>query len=198
METVWVPKARFQVSLGFQGILPWRQFRNFDAQGCHNKATETVVRIRIIFCKCVNEGLLVKKYHKKIKQMSKLAKMMYNLLRWMVPVSGRGKSGDDRARHARVCPRDLKYRENKTNMAARRFFHTRLFFSCLSEIGSKRKMSFGCQLLNNSVCIRKTLSVTQYPKFKAKVSISVAINPVGDRDRNNLKTSGKFCQILVP
>lgn len=74
-------------------------------------------------------------------------------------------------------------------MAARRFFHTRLFFSCLSEIGSKRKMSFGCQLLNNSVCIRKTLSVTQCPKFKAKVSISVAINPVGDRDRNNLKTT---------
>lgn len=74
-------------------------------------------------------------------------------------------------------------------MAARRLLHTRLFFSCLSEIGSKRKLSFGHQLLSNSVCVRKTLSVTQCPKFKAKVFISVAINPVGDSDRNNLKTT---------
>ena len=74
-------------------------------------------------------------------------------------------------------------------MAARRLLHTRLFFPCLSEIGSKRKMSFGHQLLGNSVCVRKTLFVTQCPKFKARVSISVVINPVGDRDRNNLKTT---------
>ena len=73
-------------------------------------------------------------------------------------------------------------------MAARRLFHTRLFFPYLSEIGSKRKLSFGHQLLSNSVCVRK-LSVTQCPKFKARVSISVAINPVGDRDRNNLQTT---------
>ena len=76
-------------------------------------------------------------------------------------------------------------------MAGRRLLHTRLFFSCLSEIGSKRKMSFGRQLLSNSLCV----SVTQCPKFKATVSISVAINPLGDRDRNNLKTA--VWQILL-
>ena len=53
----------------------------------------------------------------------------------------------------------------------------------------KRKLFFGRQLLSNSVYVRKTLFVTQCPKFKAKVSISVAINPVGYRDRNNLKTT---------
>jgi len=75
-------------------------------------------------------------------------------------------------------------------MAARRLFHTGLFFSRLSEIGSKRKMSFGRQLLRNSVCAGKTLPVTQCPKFKAKVAIySVAINPVGDRNRNNYKST---------
>ena len=63
-----------------------------------------------------------------------------------------------------------------------------VFFPCLSETGSKRKLSFGLQLLSNSVCVRKTLSITQCPKLMAKVSISVAINPVGDR--NNLKTTG--------
>ena len=82
-----------------------------------------------------------------------------------------------------ICPRDLKYRKSKTNMAAQKLLHTRWFFSCLSEIGSKRKLYFGRQLLRNSVCVRKTLFVTQCPKFKAKVSISVAINPVGDRDQ---------------
>ena len=82
-----------------------------------------------------------------------------------------------------ICPRDLKYRKRKTNMAAQKLLHTRCFFSCLSEIASKRKLSFGCQLLSNSVCVKKTLFVSQCPKFKAKVSISVAINPVGDRDQ---------------
>ena len=57
------------------------------------------------------------------------------------------------------------------------------FFSCLSEIGSKQKLSFGRQLLSNSECVRKTLFVAQCPKFKARVSISVAINLVGDRDQ---------------
>ena len=76
-------------------------------------------------------------------------------------------------------------------MAAQKLLHTRCFFFCLSEIGSQRKLSFGRQLLSSSVCVRKTLFVTQCPKFKAKVSISVAINPVGDRDQyNNLKTTG--------
>ena len=68
-------------------------------------------------------------------------------------------------------------------MAALKFLHTRWFFSCLSEMGSKRKLSFERQLLSNSVCVRKTLFVTQCPKFKAKVSISVTIIPVGDRDK---------------
>ena len=78
-------------------------------------------------------------------------------------------------------------------MAARKLSHTRWFFSCLSEIGSKRKLSFGRQLLSNSVCVRKTLFVTRCPKFKAKVSISVAINPVSDRHQyNNLKTTVFF------
>ena len=71
-----------------------------------------------------------------------------------------------------ICPRDLK-----------KIVTYKVVFSCLSEIGSKRKLSFGRQLLSNSVCVRKTLFVTQCPKFKAKVSISVAINPVGDRDQ---------------
>ena len=75
-------------------------------------------------------------------------------------------------------------------MVAEKLLHTRWLFSCLSEIGSKRKLSFGRLLLSNSVCVRKTLFVTQCPKFKAKVSISVAINSGGDRDRNNLKTTG--------
>ena len=99
-------------------------------------------------------------------------------LRWMVPVF--------RTREVwwrpRTCSRDLKYRKSKTNMAAQ-ILHTRWFFSCLSEIASKRKLSFGLQLLGNSVYVRKTLFVTQCPKFKAKVSISVATNPVGDRDQ---------------
>ena len=68
-------------------------------------------------------------------------------------------------------------------MAAKKLLHTRWFFSCLSEIGSKRQFSFGRQLLSNSVCFRKTPFVTQCPKFKAEVSISVAINPVGDRNQ---------------
>ena len=75
-------------------------------------------------------------------------------------------------------------------MAAQKLLHTRWFFSSPSEIGSKRKLSFGRQLLSNSVCVEKTFSVTQCPNFKAKVSISVAINPVGDRDSNNLKPTG--------
>ena len=79
-----------------------------------------------------------------------------------------------------ICPRDLKYRESKTNRAVQKLLHTRCLFSCLSEIGSKQKLSFGRQLLSNSVCIRKTLFVAQCPKFKARVSISsVAINLVG-------------------
>ena len=82
-----------------------------------------------------------------------------------------------------ICPRDLKCRKSKTDVAAQKLLHTRWFFSCLSEIRSKRKLSFGRQLLSNSVCVRKTLFVTQCPKFKAKVFISVAINPVGDRDQ---------------
>ena len=69
-------------------------------------------------------------------------------------------------------------------MVAQKLLHTTWFFSRLSEIGSKRKLSFGRQLLKaNSVCVRKTLLVFQCPKFKAKVSISVAINPVGDCDQ---------------
>ena len=81
-----------------------------------------------------------------------------------------------------ICPRDLKYRKSKTNMAEQNLLPTRWFFSCLSEIGSKRKLSFGRQLLRKSVCIRKTLFVAQCQKFKAKVYTSVAINSVGDRD----------------
>ena len=79
-----------------------------------------------------------------------------------------------------ICPRDLKYRKSKTNMGAQKL---RVFLSCLSEIGSKQKLSFGRQLLSNSVCVRKTLFVAQCLKFKARVSISVAINLVGDRDQ---------------
>ena len=45
-----------------------------------------------------------------------------------------------------ICPRDLKYRKSKTNMAAQKLLHTRWFFP-LSEIASKRKLSFGRQLL---------------------------------------------------
>ena len=80
-----------------------------------------------------------------------------------------------------ICPRDLKYRKSKTNMGTPKLLLTRCFFSCLSEIGSKQKLSFGRQLLSNSVCVRKTLFVAQRPKFKARVSISVAINL--DRDQ---------------
>ena len=80
-----------------------------------------------------------------------------------------------------ICPRDLKYRKSKTNMAAQKLFHTTWFFPVCPR--SKRKLSLGRHLLSNSVCVRKTLFVTQCPKFKAKVSISVAINPVGDRDQ---------------
>ena len=74
-------------------------------------------------------------------------------------------------------------------MAARRLLHTRLFLSCLSEVGSKRKMSIGHQLSSNSACVIKTLSVAECSKYQAKASISVVINPVGDRHRNNLKTT---------
>ena len=74
-------------------------------------------------------------------------------------------------------------RKSKTNMGPQKLLLTRCFFSCLSEIGSKQKLSFGRQLLSNSVCAGKTLFVAQCPKFKARVSISVAINLVGDRDQ---------------
>ena len=77
-----------------------------------------------------------------------------------------------------ICPRDVKYRESKTNIGAQKLLLNRCFFSCLSEIGSKQKLSFGRQLLSNSVCVRKTPFV-----FKARVSISVAINLVGDHDQ---------------
>ena len=83
-----------------------------------------------------------------------------------------------------ICPQDLNYRKSKTNMGAQKLLLTRcFFFSCLSEIGLKQKLSFGRQLLSNSVCVRKTLFVAQCPKFKARVFISVAINLVGDRDQ---------------
>ena len=72
-------------------------------------------------------------------------------------------------------------------MGAQKLLLTRCFFSCLSEIGSKQKLSFGRQLLSNSVCLRKTLFVAQCPKFKARVSISVAINLVDDRDQQQFE-----------
>ena len=74
-----------------------------------------------------------------------------------------------------ICPRDLKYRKSKTNIVAQKLL--------LSEIGSKQKLSFGRRLLSNSVCVRRTLFVAQCPKFKATVSISMAINLVGDREQ---------------
>ena len=46
-----------------------------------------------------------------------------------------------------ICPRDLKYRKSKTKMGAQKLLLTRCFFSRLSEIGSKQKLSFGRQLL---------------------------------------------------
>ena len=68
-------------------------------------------------------------------------------------------------------------------MGAQTLLLTRcFFFSCLSEVGSKQKLSFGRQLLSNSLCIRKTLFVAQCPKFKAR-AISVVINLVGDRNQ---------------
>ena len=83
-----------------------------------------------------------------------------------------------------ICPQDLNYRKSKTNMGAQKLLLTRcFFFSCLSEIGLKQKLSFGRQLLSNSVCVRKTLFVAQCPKFKARVFINVAINLFGDRDQ---------------
>ena len=94
-----------------------------------------------------------------------------------------------------ICPRDLKSRKIKTNMAAQKLWHTRCFFSCLSEIGSKRKLSFGRQLLSNSACVWKTLFVTQCPKFKAKVSISVAINPVVPATRFTSERQEDACEI---
>ena len=89
-----------------------------------------------------------------------------------------------------ICPRDLKYRKSKTDMAAQKLLHTRWFFSCLSEIRSKRKLSFGHQLLSNSVCVRKTLFVTQCPKFKAKVSSVWRSILSAIVISNNLKTTG--------
>ena len=53
-----------------------------------------------------------------------------------------------------ICPRDVKYRESKTNIGAQKLLLTRCFLSCLSEIGSKQKLSFERQLLSNSVCVR--------------------------------------------
>ena len=87
-----------------------------------------------------------------------------------------------------ICPQDLNYRKSKTNMGAQKLLLARFFFfSCLSEIGLKQKLSFGRQLLSNSVCVRKTLFVAQCPKFKARVFISVAIKLVGDRDQKQFE-----------
>ena len=97
--------------------------------------------------------------------------------------SVRGKSGDDHACHARDLSARFKIQKKQNRNGGTKIIIYKVVFSCLSEIRSKRKLSFGCQLLSNSVCVRKTLFVPQCPKFKAKVSISVAINPVGDRDQ---------------
>ena len=107
-------------------------------------------------------------------------------------VDGTSYSGDDCARHARDRPLSARFKIQKkqNKYGSAKIITYKVFFSCLSEIGSKRKLSFGRQLLSNSVCVEKTFSVTQCPNFKAKVSISVAINPVRNRDRNNWKTTG--------
>ena len=97
--------------------------------------------------------------------------------------SGRGKSGDNRALHARDLSARFKIQKKQNKYGGTKIFTYKVVFPCLSEIGSKGKLSFERQLLNNSVCVRKTLFITQCPKFKTKVSISVAINPVGDRDQ---------------
>ena len=78
-----------------------------------------------------------------------------------------------------ICPQDKQNKYGATKIITYQVF----FFSCLSEIGLKQKLSFGRQLLSNSVCVRNTLFVAQCPKFKARVFISVAINLVGDRDQ---------------
>ena len=77
-------------------------------------------------------------------------------------------------------------------MGAQKLLLTRCFFPVCPRLDQNKSCPLhGRQLLSNSVCVRKTLFVTQCPKFKAKVSISVAINPVSDRHQyNNLKTTG--------
>ena len=104
-------------------------------------------------------------------------------LRWMVPVFRTRKSGDDRAPHARDLSARFKIQKKQNKYGGTKTITYQVFFSYLSEIGSKQKLSFGRQLLSNSVCVRKTLFAVQCPKFKARVSISVAINLVGDRDQ---------------
>ena len=49
-----------------------------------------------------------------------------------------------------ICPRDFKYRKSKANMEAQKLLLARCFFSSLSEIGSKQKLSFGRQ--KNNFC----------------------------------------------
>ena len=77
----------------------------------------------------------------------------------------------------------FKIQKKQNKYGGTKIITYQVFFSCLSEIGSKQKCSFGRQLLSNSVCVRTTLFVAQCPKFKARVSTNVAINLVGDRDQ---------------
>ena len=104
-------------------------------------------------------------------------------LRWMVPVFRTREVWWWPPPHARDLSARFKIQKKKNKYGGTKIFTYQVFFSCLSEIGSKQKLSFERQLLSNTVCVRKTLFVAQCPKFKARVSISVAINLVGDRDQ---------------
>ena len=106
-------------------------------------------------------------------------------------VFGRGKSGDDRAPHARDLSARFKVQKKQNKYGGTKIITYQVFFSCLSEIGSKQKLSFGRQLLSNSVCVQEKHflelnarnSRLEFPSVWRSILSAIAIS-------NNLKTTG--------
>ena len=82
-----------------------------------------------------------------------------------------------------ICPRDLKYRKNKTNMGDKTYYLPGVFFLSVRDWITTKVVLWASAVKQFSMRSRKTLFGAQCPKFKARVSSSVAINLVGDRDQ---------------
>ena len=90
-------------------------------------------------------------------------------LRWLVPVSSRGKSGHSRApraRPTRVRGARFKRRKFKTNMAARGFFRTRFLLCCFKQNSYISKIISTSTTSVNPLYSRQIVSGVQCSSFK--------------------------------